>query len=221
MRVLELFKGTGSVSKVCEQLGWDCISLDIEKRFNPDICCDIIDWNYKELDEQFDIIWASPPCTSYSKLQHCWFGRKRRIINNNIFTKAHLESLMKDADKIIIRLFEIIDYFKPVLWFIENPYGGNLKKRDIMRNINYYRVDYCKYSDWGYKKSTIIWTNSQTFIPLICKNDCNSMIGNKHKCNIGRNKTTLYQRFRVPENLIKSLFNIYENNTSETKQKRV
>jgi len=30
VRVLESFSGTGSIKKVCDQLGWECISVDIE-----------------------------------------------------------------------------------------------------------------------------------------------------------------------------------------------
>ena len=33
MKVLELFCGTKSVGKVCDELGWETISLDIDHRF--------------------------------------------------------------------------------------------------------------------------------------------------------------------------------------------
>ena len=60
IHVLELFSGTGSVGKVCKQLGWDVISLDIDNRAN--IVCDILDWDYKIYPKDyFGMIWASPP----------------------------------------------------------------------------------------------------------------------------------------------------------------
>jgi hypothetical protein len=43
MNVLELFKGTGSVGKVCEGLGHNVVSVDINKKFNPTHLCDIMD----------------------------------------------------------------------------------------------------------------------------------------------------------------------------------
>ena len=43
MRLLELFSGTKSVSKVAKELGFDVISLDFKK---ADINCDILDWDY-------------------------------------------------------------------------------------------------------------------------------------------------------------------------------
>ena len=49
----------------------------------------------------------------------------------------------------------------------------------------FYDVDYCKYSDWGYKKRTRIWTNVLGFTPKTCKKDCPNMEGTKHQLNIG------------------------------------
>jgi adenine-specific DNA methylase len=58
MKVLELFSGTGSISKVCKELGYEVISLDLEKKFKPDINVDILKWDYKKDFKQgdFDII---------------------------------------------------------------------------------------------------------------------------------------------------------------------
>ena len=55
MKVLELFCGTKSVGKVCEEKGYEVISLDIEKKFNPSICIDFIEWDYKSITN-LDII---------------------------------------------------------------------------------------------------------------------------------------------------------------------
>ena len=35
LQVLELFSGTGSVGKVCNQLGWGVVSVDKDPKFNP------------------------------------------------------------------------------------------------------------------------------------------------------------------------------------------
>ena len=73
MRVLELFSGTESVGKVARALGYDVISLDL---IDATICCDIMEWDYKTFSVgYFDIIWASPPCNTFSKMRLSNVGR--------------------------------------------------------------------------------------------------------------------------------------------------
>ena len=191
VKCLELFSGTGSVGKVCKQLGWETLSIDLI--MEADHKCDIMDFDYKQYDkDEFDIVWASPPCEKYSALQRCWFGRER---NGEIYTKEKNLEEQNEADKLVEKTLEIIDYFKPKYWFIENPQTGDLKNRNIMKNINFYDYDYCKYSDWGYKKTTRIWTNKKDLKPLKCLNDCDNMLITKtqklHRERIGTSKTII------------------------------
>ena len=88
MRLLELFSGTKSVSKVAETFGFDVVSLDLKK---ADINCDILDWDYTIYKPgYFDVVWASPPCTEYSiakstrirKIEHA-----NKIVKNNRYYK--------------------------------------------------------------------------------------------------------------------------------------
>ena len=46
MRFLDLFSGTGSVSRVAESLDYTVISLDIVPSHSVDICQDIMTWDY-------------------------------------------------------------------------------------------------------------------------------------------------------------------------------
>ncbi len=206
MNCLELFSGTGSFRKVIEKYGWENTSLDIE--LDADIKMDIMEWDYKEYDKtNFDIIWASPPCTYYSNLQNTWIGRTRK--DGITVTKEWIEEKRKESDLIIKRTLDIINYFKPKLWFIENP-KTCLLERDVMKNIPYYIVDYCKYSDWGYRKRTCVWTNKENFSPLICTKDCENMEGKKHKKDVSIDYgcgTNRIDRYRVPPKLIESLLN--------------
>jgi site-specific DNA-cytosine methylase len=200
MKILELFSGTGSISKVVKEKGYDVISLDLK---NADININILDWDYKIYQPgYFNIIWASPPCTEYS------------ILKNNTGMNTNL--LM--ADQIVLKTIEIINYFQPSKWFIENPQTSILKNRIFMKDFNYYDFDYCCFSDWGYRKRTRIWTNTNQ-INELCKgkNKCPNMIDRFHKCSFGgqgRPKDHVYisvpagiNAYRIPFKLIKRLFN--------------
>jgi len=207
MRVLELFSGTGSVKKVGIKLGYEVISLDLT---DATICCDILNWNYKEAFSvgYFDIIWASPPCNTFSKMRLSNIGRYG----------ITMESIQQDISNIglpiLRRTEEIIDYFKPSLYFIENPQTGRMK--DYI-DRPYYDVDYCKYSDWGMRKRTRIWTNKVGFEPKVCNKDCGFIKDGRHiRCAAGGNKNTKGQgggdkklRYRIPPMLIEELFELF------------
>jgi len=186
IKVLELFSGTGSVGKCCKELGWDVVSVDLLLPADHEV--DILDFDYKQYpQDNFDIVWASPPCTEYSKLKNCWIGRKNKQ-GEVILTKELLEEKRKESDKLVAKSFEIIDYFNPELWFLENPASGQLKDREIMKGKPYYNVSYCMYSDWGYEKKTRIWTNKKDWNNLICDRSgaCGNMINSKqHKEVLG------------------------------------
>lgn len=200
IRVLELFKGYGSVSDYLSKskiANFDVVSLDINDKFDPTICSSILSWNYKKAYPRghFDIIWASPPCTEYS--------RAKTVGERNLAL----------ADKIVKKSLEIIKYFRPAIWFVENPQTGLLKNREFMKNIPYYDVTYCKYG-FDYRKPTRIWTNLKSFHPKFCNFDCNKMQDGKHLQTLGTSRTKMQrvdahrQNYRVPSRLLSQLFKL-------------
>lgn len=102
---LELFKGTGSVGDVFQRNGFNVVALDCERKFAATITVDILRWDFAKAfpPRYFDYIWASPPCTEYSQALQT---RPRNI---------------RKANQIVRRTLQIIQYFKPFFWFIENP----------------------------------------------------------------------------------------------------
>ena len=160
MHLLELFSGTSSVGKVAKSLGYNVISLDLK---NADINCDILEWDYKQFDRNhFNFIWASPPCTEYSRAKTVGVRK------------------IDYANSIVLKTLEIIDYFKPKYWIIENPQTGLLKEQPFMSGLKYYDVDYCKYG-MNYRKRTRLWTNITSWKPRpLCKRDCGKIRNGKH-----------------------------------------
>ena len=66
-RLLELCCGENqSISTVARELGWDCVSLDWNKKTNPTICCDVREFDPAE-HGRFDLAWASPDCREISQ----------------------------------------------------------------------------------------------------------------------------------------------------------
>ena len=195
MKLLELFSGTQSVGKVAKNLGYEVVSLDLK---NADINCDILDWDYTTYEPgNFDVIWASPPCTEYS--------RAKTIGVRNL----------ELANKIVQRTIEIINYLKPTYYIIENPQTGLLKEQSFMNNFPYVDIDYCKYG-MQYRKRTRLWNDIVQWSPRpLCKKDCGNIVDNRHIAtaqrgpNKGREDTTFKQceLYRIPKALIYEIFN--------------
>ena len=183
MRMLELFSGTKSVSRVFESQGWECVSLDLK---NASIETNILDWNYKLFSPPgyFDFVWASPPCTEYS------------------IAKSTGVRKIDEANKIVLRTLEIIEYLKPKHWVLENPQTGYLKKQEFMLGLGFVDVDYCKYG-FDYRKRTRLWNNIEGFEPKsLCRGDCEGFANGKHKKQAQKEFCTVAELYRVPESLV-------------------
>ena len=193
MKVLELFKGTGSVGKICKKNGMEVISLDFNKKYNPDILCNILEWDYKVYDKDyFNIVWASCDCTQYSKAK----------------TKGIRD--IEGANLLVLKTLEIIEYFNPKYWFIENPQTGLLPKQEFMKSLPFVDADYCMYG-YPYRKRTRFWTNKSCEVNL-CDKKCGSFINGKHigSCGNGRSIYTdktysKEEKYSIPETLLKEL----------------
>ncbi len=205
MKILELFSGTHSVGYCADKLGHKIVSLDRDLQAKSKIYDyisenhikeDIMTWDYKKNFKKgdFDIITASPVCLYWSKLRNCWIGRKCKAIHpTEIITKEILEEEIRlKGQPMVDKIFEIIEYFEPKYWWIENPATGKMKdyiKDSYSKYNTFYDIDYCKYSNWGYQKKSRFWTNIKDFIPKLCKKDCENIIqiGNKkqHKIILG------------------------------------
>jgi hypothetical protein len=154
-RLLELFSGTGSVGRAFDAIGWEVVSVDLDAKSNASIITDVGSWNYKVFAPgHFDCVWASPPCTHYSRAR----------------TTATTPRDLEGSDRLVQTVLDIIAFFKPASYFIENPQTGLLKERDVVRGLSYSDTCYCKYG-FKYKKATRIWHDNFDFEPeTVCSN---------------------------------------------------
>jgi site-specific DNA-cytosine methylase len=75
-----------------------------------DIRSDIMDRDYTTYNpKDFDVIWASPPCTEYS------------------MAKTTGVKQIEEANRISQRTIDLIRHFDPQYWVIEKPHTGKLK----------------------------------------------------------------------------------------------
>jgi hypothetical protein len=174
------------------------VTVDILPKFNPTIVTDILTWDYTLYPPgHFDTIWCSPPCTEYSSAKTV--GQRK----------------LDHADALVKRCFEILDYYKPRAWILENPGTGLLPSRMplIRDGISYVLCDYCAYGS-PYRKRTAFWSNLPLELSLCQKKQCPSISqdGKRHIAIIGATGSNgqlqvrnVWKRDAIPTQLIDSI----------------
>lgn len=184
---LELFSG--------ENHSWGAaITVDNRPKTKPTLCVDVLTWDYTKCGP-FDCIYASPPCEEFSKA-------KTRGVRN-----------LELACALVRKTLEIIHYFKPKVWVIENPATGLLPHLmdSLEFGLPHYVADFCCYG-LPYRKRTAFWSN----VPLSLKTCpgpglCPQMDGKKHKKSCGNatqeygGTVTLADKHRIPPALIQEI----------------
>ena len=205
MLLWDICCGTKSVSNVWRDVGHETLTLDSDPKCMPDVCIDIMSWEYTDFSlEPPDFIWCSPPCTHYS------------IARTNAKTPRDLEG----SDKIVQRCLDIIHYWRPRYWVIENPQTGLLKTRDVVQGLNYRDVDYCMYGA-PYRKRTRLWGNCTDWISRpLCTHETHKFTAQKGPSKragqlIQGDDCSLQTLHSVPESLTRELM-LYCENEAQT-----
>ena len=169
LTLLELFAGTRSVGKEAEKLGFKVFSVDIKPFEKINYVTNILNFEPEKVPFKPLVIWASPPCTTFSVMS---LGRNWTKAGKPKNEKAALNA------QFVVKTIEIIKFFKPKFWFIENPRGKLRKLHYInplgqFENYNRKTVTYCQYG-WEIMKPTDIFNNCQAWQPKPhCKNGMN------------------------------------------------
>lgn len=201
--MLELFSGSGTVSKVFKNHGWTAISLDNRKRkgvCEPDIRKDILQLDRLELPEKIHAIWASLPCDvwSYAAGAFNW-------------TKDGQPKTEKCQTHILIlnKLMQLIDEIGPDIFFIENPRGRLRHYKPFISWLEKHHAvtKTITLSSYGFKttKPTNIFTNAQDWKPKEL-----DKFGRGAKVEIVFNNLTVCNRQKTPEALAEEIYNYCE-----------
>lgn len=208
MKTIELFSGTKSFSKVGKKLGHKTFTIDNVEELNPDHNIDI--FKIKKLPLA-NLIWASPPCTTFSvaSIGTHWKGGKKAYVPRTKEAKLGLELLE--------HTIKLIKKSGAKYWFIENPRGVMRKvideifKKNRIKNYKRVTVSYCQYGDKR-MKPTDIWTNLIDWNPRpICKNGspCHEAAPRGSKTGTQGLKGAK-ERGVIPEKLFYEIFNEIE-----------
>jgi hypothetical protein len=199
LKILDLFCGTKSISYQFEKEEFETITLDIDPRFEPTICGDILDYDGDFFLDQYgkiEVVWGSPICYGFSRMSmaHHW---KRTNKGYRPLTKEAIHGV-----KLSLHTLKLISEIKPDYWFIENPVGL-LRKMPYMVNLPRYTISYCQYGD-NRQKPTDIWGYFPSGFPIMsCSpgDPCHENTGN------GSNgKGTLALPNRIERAMIPSKF---------------
>jgi len=118
LKILELFSGSATFSRIAKERGHDVRTLDFNPNYKADYCANILTWKTEELDGwKPDVIWASPDCTNFSIAQ----GKSLKTKWDEKYNPKTPEA--KESVEMVKRTFAIIEELQPKRYFIENPRG--------------------------------------------------------------------------------------------------
>lgn len=147
--IISLFDYTGNWSKPFKDNDYEVIQIDIQKGQ------DILTWNYKEINDDVYGILASVPCTDFALSGAKHFKRKDK------------DGTTEYSKRLVYKTLEIIDYFKPHFWCVENPMSRIHKVCPELGEVKY-KFNPCDFAGYlskeeqnteRYNKQTWLWGN--------------------------------------------------------------
>ena len=172
MRILELFMGDGSFTRVALDLGHEVVGVDIAKcpedlvgkikYYQEDLSIPRFgsrEWEYGI----YNFVWASPPCNTFSA--RGWSRSNPRRVDCKAVTEE-----AKHADYLAERaIYQIIRNGRGVL---ENP-RACMRKQDYVEKLDRVTVTYCQYGHDRMKPTDLFFYPSvpETFDARMCKNN--------------------------------------------------
>ena len=147
--ILSLFDLTGNWSKPYRENGFEVIQVDLQMGI------DILDWKYQNIPkERVYGILAACPCTDFSLSGARHFARK------------DADGTTANSIELVKKTMEIVNYFEPVFWVIENPMSRIHKLNPELGPVKY-KFNPCDFAGYmttteeqdeeRYNKATWLW----------------------------------------------------------------
>lgn len=147
--IISLFDYTGNWSRPYRENGYEVIQVDIQHG------TDILAWNYKEIErERVYGILAAVPCTDFA------------ISGARHFARKDADGTTEQSKRLVYKTLEIIEYFNPAFWVVENPMSRIHKCCPELGEVKY-KFNPCDFAGYGntdeerdaqrYNKATWLW----------------------------------------------------------------
>lgn len=140
--LISLYDYTGNWSRPYKEYGWNVIQIDIKHGI------DVFNWNFEGLKNVKGILIAQP-CTDYA------------LSGARHFKAKDLDGRTSESQKLVAKTKEIIDYFNPDFWCLENPKSRIHKLNKWLGEVKY-KFNPCDFAGYGfenerYNKETWLW----------------------------------------------------------------
>lgn len=188
MKFLELFSGNADITKELIKRGHSCISVDYDPNKKADICTDVYALTDAFLS-QFDCIWLSPDCTTYSIAGHGLHRSK-----GGIAVSKYAEQCDIMNSQLINRLIKL-----DIPFIIENP-RGFLRHKPFMSHLDRITIYYSTYGTI-YTKPTDLWSNRKEALNYF---NTTTTKGNKQLQEVTCSKQFL-KRCKIPDALLNDI----------------
>jgi len=155
-----------SVFSVHESLGRHCtVTLDLNGKESAGEVIDKICEEAKIKKEDIVLVWASPPCSTFTRANWSNLSRGNNYRQKDSFEPVQGEKgrIAHQHDKMVYKIKEILNKFQRTV--LENPAMG-LERMFYMLEEEEKKtlIDLCAYG-WPYKKPTNLWIKGFHFAP--------------------------------------------------------
>ena len=122
MLMLDLFAGMKGASAAMKERGWTVITVDNNPSLNPDIVADISQYHYEGPTP--DLIWASPPCTEFTKLTFPWLRESARPDTSLAMETKRIITETNPRYWVVENVRGSVPYFSPIFGRLQKKSGN-------------------------------------------------------------------------------------------------